>query len=196
MTESTMRKMIQSKNPDKEYPSNLGNKWTILEEQQLLLSIEKGLDIETISKQHNRSLGGIQSRIQNIAYEMFLQQISMEIIMKRTRLTLLEINTIISHKQTEKTCKKTSKKENGKGSLQNVDQDGRASCVPTGSLGLLCPGQAMLAEDTDNIVEKNNITLENVHQEVQTMKHEMKGLKNNIKELIELIQAIYEFSEE
>jgi hypothetical protein len=33
---------------------------------------------------------------------------------------------------------------------EDVDQDGRASCVPTGSLGLLCPGQAMLAEDTGN----------------------------------------------
>lgn len=154
--------MIQAKNPDKAYPSNLGSKWTNTEEQQLLSSIEEGLDIETIAKQHNRTVGGIQSRIQMVAYEMSLQQVAMETIMEKTRLTLSEINTVISRKQTEKTekvSKKASKKENNE--------------IPT-----------------------NNITLENVHQEVQTMKCEMKELKNNIKELIVLIQSIYEFSEE
>lgn len=160
MAESNMLKMVQSKNPDKEYPSNLGLKWTSCEEQQLLSSIEEGLDMETIAKQHNRSLGGIQSRIRIIAYEMSLQQVPMEQIMKRTGFSLQEINTVISRKQTEKTCKKTTVTEN------------QYHCVNSG------------------------ITLEIVHQEVQTMKHEMKELKNNIKELIELIQAIYEFSEE
>ena len=44
--------------------------------------------------------------------------------------------------------------------------------------------------------ECSDITLLTVHQEIQTMKTEMNGLKNNVKELIELLQAIYEFSEE
>ena len=155
---SPMLKMIQSKNPDKEYPSSLGKKWTQEEEQQLLSHIKNGNDKDAIAVLHNRTVGAVQSRIRSIAYDMFVQNTSVEVISEATKLTISEITDIVFKKNAE--IMNTVSKKN---------------------------------KTTD---ERPDITLLTVHQEIQTMQTEMNGLKNNVRELIELLQAIYEFSEE
>ena len=50
--------------------------------------------------------------------------------------------------------------------------------------------------NVSSMEDRNSETIQNVYVEVQTMKTEMRELKNNVKELIELLQAIYEFGEE
>lgn len=155
---SPMLKMVKAKNSDKEYPSSLGKKWTKEEEQQLLLYIKDGKDKEAIAALHNRTVGAIQSRIQSLAYDMFVQNTPVEAISEATTLTTSEITDTVFKKNTE---------------IMNT-----------------------VSKKKKKIEEHSDITLLTVHQEIQTMKTEMNGLKNNVKELIELLQAIYEFSEE
>ena len=76
--------MMKIQNPEKEYPSNMGQKWTDEEEAMLLEELNKNIDIETISQTHNRTIGGINSRRREIAYKMYLKNVSMEEIIKQT----------------------------------------------------------------------------------------------------------------
>lgn len=84
--DSPMLKMLKSQNPDKEYPSNVGLKWFEDEETRLLEELNKNMDIETISKKHNRTVGAINSRRKEIAYKMFLKNVSIEEIIEKTKL--------------------------------------------------------------------------------------------------------------
>jgi hypothetical protein len=81
-----MLKMLKLQNPDKEYPSNIGLKWFEDEETILLQELNKNIDIETIAQNHNRTIGGINTRRKEIAYKMYLKNISMEEIMEKTKL--------------------------------------------------------------------------------------------------------------
>ena len=54
-----------------DFPSNMGQKWTIEEENILLSELEKNLDIEIIALSHNRTRGGIIGKQRNIAYNMY-----------------------------------------------------------------------------------------------------------------------------
>jgi len=168
-TLSPMLKMVKAKNPDKEYPSSLGKKWTHEEEQQLLSHIKDGNDKDAIAALHNRTVGAIQSRIRSMAHNMFLQNIPVEAISEATKLTTSEITDIIFKKNDVL-----------------IDSVLKKNAVLIDSV----------SKKNKTMEECSDITLLTVHQEIQTMKTEMNGLKNNVKELIELLQAIYEFSEE
>lgn len=84
--DSPMLKMLKSQNPDKEYPSNIGLKWFEDEETILLEELSKNIDIETIAQNHTRTTGGINARRRQIAYNMYLKNISIEEIMEKTKL--------------------------------------------------------------------------------------------------------------
>jgi hypothetical protein len=94
-----MLKMIKSQNPDKEYPSNLGQKWSDEEETALLDAVNKNIDIKIIAQKHNRTKGGIDSRLRHIAYKMYLKNISIEEIIKKTKLDEKCIKKIIDKKE-------------------------------------------------------------------------------------------------
>jgi hypothetical protein len=84
--ENPMLKMIKSQNPGKEYPLNMGKKWSLQEDISLLEALNKNIDIEIIAQKHNRTKGGIYSRCKYIAYKMYLKNISMEEIIEKTKL--------------------------------------------------------------------------------------------------------------
>ena len=84
--DSPMLRMLKSQNPDKEYPSNIGLKWFEDEETILLEELNKNTDIEIIAQNHNRTIGGINSRRKEIAYKMYLKNISIEEIIEKTKL--------------------------------------------------------------------------------------------------------------
>ena len=99
--------MIKIKNPEKEYPSNMGQKWTDEEETLLLEELNKNIDIETISQIHNRTIGGINTRRREIAYKMYLKNVSIEEITKQTKLDdECIIQTIEKRQAIEKKTKK------------------------------------------------------------------------------------------
>jgi hypothetical protein len=97
--ENSMLKMIKLSNPDKEYPSNLGQKWSDEEETALLEELNKNIDIEIIAKNYNRTKGGINSRRQHIAYKMYLKNILIEEIIEKTKLDEKCIKNIIEKKK-------------------------------------------------------------------------------------------------
>ena len=94
-----MLKMLKTKNPDKEYPSNMGQKWSDEEEILLLQELNDNVEIKIIAQNHNRTIGGINSRRQEIAYKMYLKQLSIEDIIKQTKLDYNCIEEIIQKKQ-------------------------------------------------------------------------------------------------
>ena len=97
--DSSMLKMLKSQNPDKDYPINMGKKWTDEEENTLLQELDKNIDIETIAQQHSRTIGGINCRRKDIAYTMYLQNISIEEIIIKTKLNNEQITETITKKE-------------------------------------------------------------------------------------------------
>jgi hypothetical protein len=113
---SNMLKKLKSQNPDKEYPSNIGQKWTIEEENILLEELDKNIDINLIAQAHNRTIGGIIGRQKDIAYKMHINKTPIEEIIIKTKLSQELILETIEKKET------IAKKETTKskmGSLEN-----------------------------------------------------------------------------
>jgi hypothetical protein len=102
--------MVRISNEDKEYPSNMGQKWSNEEEILLLEELNNNMDIEIIAQKHNRTVGGINSRRQEIAYKMYLKKISIEEIIKQTKLDYNCIEQTIQKRQ-NKYSKKIKTKE-------------------------------------------------------------------------------------
>jgi hypothetical protein len=94
--------MIRISNEDKEYPSNMGQKWTDEEELLLLEELNNNIDIETISQKHNRTIGGIECRRKEIVYKMYLKKMSTEEIIKKTKLDYDSIKKQLTEKKQTK----------------------------------------------------------------------------------------------
>ena len=103
--------MVRITNEDKEYPSNMGQKWTDEEETLLLEELNNNVDIGTISQKHSRTIGGINSRCQEIVYKMYLKNLSIEEIIKRTKLDYNCIEQAIQKKRQNNNSKKIKTKE-------------------------------------------------------------------------------------
>ena len=91
--------MIRISNEDKEYPSNMGQKWSDEEEILLLEELNNNIDIEIIAQKHNRTIGGINSRRKEIAYKMYLKNVSIEEIIRQTKLDNNSIEETIKKRQ-------------------------------------------------------------------------------------------------
>ena len=105
--------MIRISNDSTEYPSNMGNKWTEEEEAILLEEINSNQEIELISQKHQRTVGGINSRLRLIAYKLYQKNISIQDIMNQTKLDYATIiQTIEKRKNTNQnqTHKQTTNK--------------------------------------------------------------------------------------
>ena len=94
-----MLKMIKEKNPDKEYPSNFGTKWTAEEETTLLEELNKNMEIVLIATNHNRTPGSIHARRKDIAYKMHTSGIDMQEIIQKTKLNKEQITETIIKKE-------------------------------------------------------------------------------------------------
>jgi len=105
--------MVRISNDDKEYPSNMGQKWSEDEERLLVEELNNNIDIETIAQKHSRTIGGINSRLQEIAYKMYIKNISVEEIIKQTKLDYNSIEQIIQKRQNNNSRKiKTKELDN------------------------------------------------------------------------------------
>ena len=107
--DSPMLKMLKTKNPDTDYPTNIGQKWTDEEENTLLQELDKNINIEVIAQTHNRTIGGIRCRQRTIAYNMYVKDVSIEEIIIKTKLDKEQILETITKKEKENTQKKTKK---------------------------------------------------------------------------------------
>ena len=91
--------MVRISNEDTVYPSNMGEKWSDEEEILLLEELNNNIDIEIIAQKHGRTIGGINSRRREIAYKMHLKNVSIEEIIKQTKLDYNSIEEIIKKRQ-------------------------------------------------------------------------------------------------
>ena len=98
----------------KEYPRNFCMKWSEEEEQLLLEELNKNIDIQIIAEKHNRTVGGIRSRRNIIAYNMYNQNIPIEEIILKTKLDKLYLLKLINKKQNKTTKYK---------SIKNIEND-------------------------------------------------------------------------
>ena len=80
------------------------------EEILLLEELNNNIDIEIIAEKHHRTIGGINSRRQEIAYKMYLKNVSFEEIIKQTNLDYNCIEQTIQKRQ-PKISKKIKTKE-------------------------------------------------------------------------------------
>jgi hypothetical protein len=104
--------MVRISNEDKEYPSNMGQKWNDEEDALLLDELYNNIDIGTIAQKHNRTIGGIESRRREISYKMYLKNISIEEIIKRTKLDYDSIKQTIEKRQKNNLKKQTKEIDN------------------------------------------------------------------------------------
>ena len=153
---------------------NIGKKWLPEEEQKLLDYISNGMNIETIAIEHKRSEGGIKSKLREIAYKLHCNNTPMEEIIQKTRLSETEISETVSKKNALESKSAFGKKTNTKSSITK---------------------STVIDDELNKNSEPSNCAIDEVFKEIKTMKNEINGLNKNIKTLIELIQAIYEFSE-
>lgn len=77
----------------KDYPKNLGKLWTKDEENLLNFKIEK------IAINHERTIGGIIAKINDIAYKMYIRNISIAEIIEKTKLDEKKIEEVIEKKK-------------------------------------------------------------------------------------------------
>jgi len=102
--------MLKTKNPDTDYPTNMGQKWTDEEENTLLQELDKNINIEIIAQTHNRTNNGIRGRQRTIAYNMHVKYASIEEIIIKTKLDKEQIlETITKKENTQKKSKKSKK---------------------------------------------------------------------------------------
>lgn len=99
-----------AENPDK-YPPRMGQAWTTDETVDLLKAIADGQSIKDIASHHERTIGGIQTRLCTIAAELhFKHNMPMEDIIKKTSLSAGEIENAIFLRE-EKTNEKDMRKK-------------------------------------------------------------------------------------
>ena len=74
--------------------------------------MKKNIDIEFIAKTHNRTIGGINSRRQQIAYKLHCTNVSIEKIIEITKLDRFQIlETIKKRENNTKNCNVIKKTE-------------------------------------------------------------------------------------
>ena len=99
-----------AENPDK-YPSRMGQVWTTDETNDLLKAVAYGTHISDIAAHHERTIGGIRTRLCTIASELhFKHNMPMEDIIKKTSLSAGEIENAIFLRE-EKTNEKDMRKK-------------------------------------------------------------------------------------
>jgi len=104
--------MVRVSNEDIEYPCNMGQKWSDEEEILLLEQLNNNIDIETIAQKHNRTIGGINFRRRDIAYKMYIKNMSIEEIIKQTKLDYDSIKQTIEKKNNNSKKIKTKEIDN------------------------------------------------------------------------------------
>ena len=83
----------------KDYPKNLGKLWTKDEENLLLQELSENFDIEKIAINHERTIGGIIAKINDIAYKMYIRNISIAEIIEKTKLDEKKLEEVIEKKK-------------------------------------------------------------------------------------------------
>ena len=181
---SSMYKIVMAKKPDVELPAEFGKKWTELEEQQLLNELDIDMDCNTVAENHKRTLGGIRSRIYEMAYRMYLKNVPKDEIMKKMRLTEGHLDDIIA--------RRTVKEDNKMKRKERKEPEEKSPQMNRPVLELVPPIQAEFNTEIQQI--KQDLT--EIKTELKTFSKEMGMLKKSVGQMMVMIKQIYEFETE
>jgi hypothetical protein len=183
--DSPMLKMLKSQNPEVKYPQNMGQKWTDKEEEELLQQIKENMDIENISVIHKRTVGGITSRLGEIAYKMYLKKSNIHNIIEKTKLDENYIRQIIDKKENY------NPKKIIKNDVNDVNKnDTKEKIIIINGKGN--EKKEILIKLNGNDNNQSEYSIEN---EIFEIKKDIKFIKSSINELVEMMKSIYEFEE-
>ena len=95
----------------KELPFKAGKKWTEDEDDMLLQELYNNMDIDSIAKAHNRTVGSISARQETISYKMHLKKTPIDEIVKKTKLSEKQVTDMIAKKETYDVQRKEKKEK-------------------------------------------------------------------------------------
>lgn len=102
--------------PKSNYPARMGKAWDDHETLNLLKKIRENKTVDTIAKEHERTVGGITSRLRVLAYEFYEEGKTIDQIKKYTGLSTEQIADSISKREYAKLIKE--RKQNLKNKLK------------------------------------------------------------------------------
>lgn len=103
--------------------SNAGKKWTDEEHNVLLEELNKNIDINLIAQSHNRTNGAINARCKVIAHDMYKNNVPIEEICAKTKLSEIEIMDAIEHIENKNTKRGRKKKNQTLNVANKIDEN-------------------------------------------------------------------------
>ena len=91
--------------PKPNYPTRMGKAWDEHETLNLLKKIRENKTVDIIAKEHERTIGGIRSRLSVLAYEFYEEGKTIDQIKKYTGLSSEQIAISISKREYAKGLK-------------------------------------------------------------------------------------------
>lgn len=148
-----------------------GEKWTCAEENQLLTELKRGICISEISKNHQRSQGAIHSRIKEIAYRLYISGIEFGSIQKTTKVNKYDFDSYLRkrHELTKHIGIYSDKYSNDSSTMNLEIQQFKTE----------------LKKDVESL--KTHLQ--------QTINSEVKTIKDQLSELNNKMDAIFEFED-
>ena len=107
--------------PKSNYPARMGKAWDDHETLNLLKKKRENKTVDTIAKEHERTVGGITSRLRVLAYEFYEEGKTIDQIKKYTGLSTEQIADSISKREYAKSIKE--RKQNLKNKLKEDPLD-------------------------------------------------------------------------
>lgn len=188
-TPKVSSKKVTSDNPD-EILEHQGEKWSELEEQQLLNEIEIGMDDKAIAKNHSRTYTAIRKRIRHVIYELHRNGISTTELVERMKLPEEEIVSIIqcyvrNHENRQQRNEKKIQNEPVVRPLQIAPPlQSEFNLVKT------------VLSDVKTELSDVKTELSELKTEMKTIKTEVVSLMKMMKHLTRLVESMYEFETE
>jgi Mor family transcriptional regulator len=163
-----------------------GEKWSELEEQQLLNEIEIGMDYNAIAKNHSRTCTAIRKRIRHVIYELHSNGISTKELVERMKLPEEEIVSIIqcyirNHENKQRRNDKKIEKELVIHPLQIAPSLPSEADHDTTEVDVVKTELASVKTD-----------LASVKKELTIIKTEVRSLTKMMKHLTMILESIYD----
>ncbi len=156
---------------DDEDKKNFGQRWTGKEENMLLQELNNNIDIEKIAKTHKRTVGGINSRLREISYKMYLKNVPIDEIVKITKQDIELVKKIINYREF---FSKRKTKE-----VEYLDITELTDLQPN--------------HTEQNYTQQNFSEIDSIKNDIEEIKCEIKHIKYSIKELVAVMKSIYDF---
>lgn len=178
-----MLKMLKMQHPDKQYPANMGQKWTNEEEKTMLNELKNNIPINEIAHLHGRTIGGINARRNDVAYKLYSDGVSVSEIMTQTKLTHNEIMETITKRKT-----KTIKSHTPQTPLPLVTNETN-EINEINEINFIDE-----INETINVIKsthkpaKKTVSNETLQKDITTIKNDITDIKNTIHKILEMMK--------